>query len=75
MSGDGGAYEHGSEKVGFADNGPVTPSQHPDDGAGSPNEIDVEGRQQAKSHHGPETNQDTRITEAEGLKRLRDQQP
>lgn len=73
------AYEHRNTGTGFAAEKQTAENEHRDGGttanAGTPhNEIDMETRQDADKHHGRETHQDTRIVEAEGLKRLRDEQ-
>lgn len=79
MSKEEKAYEHRTEMAGFGSEGEGKGKGNEHREATTPeterNELNVQERNRAPKDHGPETHQDTRITEAEGLKRLRREDP
>jgi hypothetical protein len=68
------AYEQQSEGTGFGAGGQNASTEHRPPTtpySGTHNEVDPEEGHRANQQHARSTHQDTRITEAEGLKRLR----
>jgi hypothetical protein len=68
------AYEQESQVTGFGSEGQTAENEHRPRGTtaeGTHNEIDADEGLRANREHARSTHQDTRITEAEGLKRLR----
>ena len=69
------AYEHQSSVTGFGSDSTQAENQHREGstpgGSAERNEINAEEGLRANQQHARSTHQDTKITEAEGLKRLR----
>lgn len=78
MSRSSDAYEHESSATGFGTEETTAGNEHrygdtTANASTGPNEIDPQEGHRANREHARSTHQDTRITEAEGLKRLREQ--
>jgi|GEM_PF-5898209 len=75
MSKSGDAYEHQSTVTGFGSGSTQAENEHREGstpgGSAARNEINAEEGQRANRQHARSTHQDTKITEADGLKRLR----